>query len=350
MSSADKKRNKLGYHRTSVACVHCRRRKIRCLVAADDAQGRCENCIRLRKECQFFPVDQQPPVEKKSRPSSGMDVGSAPSATTPMSLPSSPNSLNPESGESYYPYNPMSMSVSAGEMAAFNPGAFAPTQMSSLTPSQHGGSEDFSGMTTMEGTPSWEDFTTISDPQMLATAMASGKGQMMNMTPQTWDSSAVPVAMSPNSPISCASPMAGHIQPMNPGPAGYTVQPDGSVWTLPPQPSRAMSYPPQEPGPSFSAHFQSPMAPDLKRRMTTPAHPNASHANPGPGFNMQMPPGAIAYSNQASGMNFAQWQQMNAMSSNMGAVSYPMYTGDLAQQQYIPHPMGHPGQPRTSEP
>ena len=108
--------NRLFFH---PALVHCRRRKIRCLVAADDAQGRCENCIRLRKECQFFP-----------------DAGSVPSATTPMSLPSSPNSLNPESGEPYYPYNPMPMSVSAGEMAAFNPGAFAPTQMSSLTPSK----------------------------------------------------------------------------------------------------------------------------------------------------------------------------------------------------------------------
>ncbi|KAL3424830.1 hypothetical protein PVAG01_04111 [Phlyctema vagabunda] len=59
MSSAEKRRNKLGYHRTSMACGHCRRRKIRCIPSAGDAQNRCANCIRLKKECNFVPVDQQ---------------------------------------------------------------------------------------------------------------------------------------------------------------------------------------------------------------------------------------------------------------------------------------------------
>jgi hypothetical protein len=103
-------------------------------VAADDAQGRCENCIRLRKECQFFPVDQQPPVEKKSRPSSRLEAGSDPSVTTPMSLSSSPTSLNPESVEAFYPYAQVPMNASSGDMAAFNPGAFAATQMPGFTP------------------------------------------------------------------------------------------------------------------------------------------------------------------------------------------------------------------------
>ena len=40
---------------------HCRRRKIRCIPAPADPQQRCSNCIRLKKECNFFPVDQQPP-------------------------------------------------------------------------------------------------------------------------------------------------------------------------------------------------------------------------------------------------------------------------------------------------
>src|SRR5579862_285641 len=43
---------------------HCRRRKIRCLLAAEDLQGRCSNCIRLKKDCNFFPVDQQALPEK----------------------------------------------------------------------------------------------------------------------------------------------------------------------------------------------------------------------------------------------------------------------------------------------
>lgn len=67
-SSADKRRNKLGYHRTSVACGHCRRRKIRCILAPADAQGRCSNCIRLKKECTFHHVDQQPQGESKNLP------------------------------------------------------------------------------------------------------------------------------------------------------------------------------------------------------------------------------------------------------------------------------------------
>ncbi|RVX68108.1 hypothetical protein B0A52_08248 [Exophiala mesophila] len=67
LSPTDKKRNKLGYHRTAVACGHCRRRKIRCIPAFDDNSGRCQNCIRLKKDCQFFPVDQQTPPSGAKR-------------------------------------------------------------------------------------------------------------------------------------------------------------------------------------------------------------------------------------------------------------------------------------------
>jgi len=64
--TTDKRRNKLGYHRTSVACGHCRRRKIRCLLpSSEDPQGRCTNCIRLKKECNFYPVDQSGPTEQR---------------------------------------------------------------------------------------------------------------------------------------------------------------------------------------------------------------------------------------------------------------------------------------------
>ena len=103
MSLAEKRRNKLGYHRTSVACGefqrlrccfrnmtdrylgHCRKRKIRCLLAADDAQGRCSNCIRLKKECKFYAVDQQPPTERRPRSGSKTDTSSN-ELETPHSL------------------------------------------------------------------------------------------------------------------------------------------------------------------------------------------------------------------------------------------------------------------------
>ncbi|KAH8179906.1 hypothetical protein LIA77_01425 [Sarocladium implicatum] len=38
--AGEKKRNKLGYHRTSVACGNCRKRKIRCVTDVNDKQGR----------------------------------------------------------------------------------------------------------------------------------------------------------------------------------------------------------------------------------------------------------------------------------------------------------------------
>lgn len=54
---------------------HCRRRKIRCIPAFEDASGRCQNCIRLKKDCHFFPVDQQSvPVGRRARAGSKADA------------------------------------------------------------------------------------------------------------------------------------------------------------------------------------------------------------------------------------------------------------------------------------
>lgn len=112
--------------------VHCRRRKIRCLVAPDDTEGRCENCIRLRKDCQFFPVDQQPPVEKKSRPSSRLETPSTErSNTTPIA--SSPTNLMSDPAETFYPYQAMPMNTSsAQDMSTYNVGMVQSNM--SLTP------------------------------------------------------------------------------------------------------------------------------------------------------------------------------------------------------------------------
>ncbi|RFU23889.1 hypothetical protein B7463_g12449, partial [Scytalidium lignicola] len=92
--SAEKRRNKLGYHRTSVACGHCRRRKIRCIPAPGDPQNRCSNCIRLKKECNFYPVDQQPPSETKRR-----DSNKTTSGTGATSESSSPAALSEQLSE-----------------------------------------------------------------------------------------------------------------------------------------------------------------------------------------------------------------------------------------------------------
>lgn len=108
--AGERRRNKLGYHRTSVACGkllfivrchglvlkiplqgHCRRRKIRCIPSGPDMQGRCVNCIRLKKDCSFYPVDQPPPNGTHgnlSRSSTGPQDGS--SSSSPVASNTNP--------------------------------------------------------------------------------------------------------------------------------------------------------------------------------------------------------------------------------------------------------------------
>ncbi|KAF1808839.1 hypothetical protein P152DRAFT_205292 [Eremomyces bilateralis CBS 781.70] len=81
--NTSKPRNKLGYQRTSVACGHCRRRKIRCVIAPTEKSGRCQTCIKLRKECHFYPVEQANSTETRPqsmiKSDSGLSGSSAPS-------------------------------------------------------------------------------------------------------------------------------------------------------------------------------------------------------------------------------------------------------------------------------
>ncbi|KAG0642421.1 hypothetical protein HOY80DRAFT_1007964 [Tuber brumale] len=139
----DKRRNKLGYHRISVACGHCRRRKIRCITAKDDSNGRCSNCIRLKKDCNFYPVentDRRPKSPPKDTPNNN-DGGSAESSPSPVfgegqihqnpneypeSDPGTPISDQPMSnfGDNYQS-NPISQSASVSRrpsMAQLNSG------------------------------------------------------------------------------------------------------------------------------------------------------------------------------------------------------------------------------------
>ncbi|KAF4537403.1 Zn2 cys6 DNA-binding protein [Lasiodiplodia theobromae] len=104
--NSDKRRNKLGYHRTSVACGHCRRRKIRCLLAPDDAQGRCSNCIRLKKECNFYPVEQQNPGESRSQAAKRGSVSQVASSSS-SSSPRPSNTSGHDAIEEYSSFQPM---------------------------------------------------------------------------------------------------------------------------------------------------------------------------------------------------------------------------------------------------
>ncbi|RFU73888.1 fungal zn binuclear cluster domain containing [Trichoderma arundinaceum] len=109
----EKKRNKLGYHRTSIACGHCRRRKIRCIISSED-QNRCVNCIRLKKECSFHPVDQQQPYDQKLPPQTPTPGGS--NVVTASSSPaiSRGSSVDQGSQRQHYPAMPVASVPSMG--------------------------------------------------------------------------------------------------------------------------------------------------------------------------------------------------------------------------------------------
>lgn len=79
-----------------IATGHCRRRKIRCLLAPDDPQGRCSNCIRLKKECNFYPVEHNADNQRASGAVKDLSTGTL---TTPVA--SSPQHLPPHQGEKF---------------------------------------------------------------------------------------------------------------------------------------------------------------------------------------------------------------------------------------------------------
>ena len=85
---------------------HCRRRKIRCIPSPADVQGRCVNCIRLKKECSFYPVDQQPPPDTRSKASSRSSTG--PKIASASSSPAMPSG-HPADIAPHQPYPPLAM-------------------------------------------------------------------------------------------------------------------------------------------------------------------------------------------------------------------------------------------------
>lgn len=94
---------------TSCCKVHCRRRKIRCILAMDESTTQCQNCIRLKKDCQYYPVDQQPAAGKRTRSSSKADQ-SVNESPTPETSPTT-GSASWEHSEGYRPghYQPATM-------------------------------------------------------------------------------------------------------------------------------------------------------------------------------------------------------------------------------------------------
>jgi hypothetical protein len=74
---------------------HCRRRKIRCIPAVGDAQQRCQNCIRLKKECVFYPVDNPPQSDAGRRDSSVHGAGNTSASSSPTIHPGQLSDMHP---------------------------------------------------------------------------------------------------------------------------------------------------------------------------------------------------------------------------------------------------------------
>ncbi|TIA30515.1 hypothetical protein D6C79_09648 [Aureobasidium pullulans] len=97
-TALDKRRNKLGYQRISIACSHCRRRKIRCVLAESDDMGRCNNCIRLKKECVFYPVDSAGGPESRAQTKGSKDSSVISNSPSEMHPPGSKLEHDHETG------------------------------------------------------------------------------------------------------------------------------------------------------------------------------------------------------------------------------------------------------------
>ncbi|OTA59135.1 hypothetical protein K449DRAFT_436091 [Hypoxylon sp. EC38] len=105
----EKRRNKLGYHRTPIACCHCRRRKIRCKQPEiPDVLRRCESCINLKKDCVYAAVNQPPPLATGQRQGTRASVGT--SLASPSTSPSMPtgNIVETQSSQTYHQLASMS--------------------------------------------------------------------------------------------------------------------------------------------------------------------------------------------------------------------------------------------------
>jgi hypothetical protein len=108
---------------------HCRRRKIRCIPSPADVQGRCVNCIRLKKECSFYPVDQPPtPDARQKQPGSRSSVGPKMSSasSSPAMAPGLPSDMPGQQAQ----YPQMAM----GNVQAMGAPSGKPSQSDSYPP------------------------------------------------------------------------------------------------------------------------------------------------------------------------------------------------------------------------
>lgn len=219
----DKRRNKLGYHRTTIACGHCRKRKIRCVPTLADVHGRCENCIRLKKECIFYPVDQPPPSE--GQPVQLPKISPAPTPTGAVH-PYPQAALGGNLGEmpanhSFSPLTQQASNVPTPTLKSDNAGLFALDTKASLPPATDQ-PFDFGGQPVTGWVPADANYSPGSKPADL------------NPTWRGYPESPVSAQFSPFGP----TPPSGTWTPGS----SETGSRDDMPWTSYPPPVRSMSY------------------------------------------------------------------------------------------------------------
>ncbi|KZL87825.1 fungal zn binuclear cluster domain containing protein, partial [Colletotrichum incanum] len=200
--AGDKKRNKLGYHRTSVACA-----------SPAIGESRCINCIRLKKECSFFPVDQPPlPQTTEPRPKAPSRASSGPKVASASSSPAM------AAGQS----------LDVSQRQQYRPGVMHPAPGMAPPPIQPSAIENLGPEATMS-----------------SGAASSSRAFGFPNQSVAWMSPESPITPSFSPYTSQAPPSAswGNTDPNAPGDMGYSSFAPGSSMTYP----RNTPLPPQYP-------------------------------------------------------------------------------------------------------
>ncbi|KAK6078736.1 hypothetical protein SCUP234_06074 [Seiridium cupressi] len=225
-SAGEKKRNKLGYHRTSVACTHCRRRKIRCIPYVNDAQGRCQNCIRLKKECTFHSVGQELPPSAAQRQGARTSTGSkiASASTSPVATAGHQQNISPNQ-----PY-PQIASVSSLQ----NMGPPIKPEVYSRDPKLSSSTPTSRAFQYGHGASSWVPADTGANPAKTPDMNASWRSYAQDspVTPGFQSYTTHPHATSPWPSAAMGTPVSNE----------STSRHDEMAWSPYPTPGRSLSY------------------------------------------------------------------------------------------------------------
>ncbi|KAJ6460060.1 hypothetical protein C8R47DRAFT_1161472 [Mycena vitilis] len=104
--------------RAYVACLACRKRKVKCVTPTDDDDTPCTRCASRGQKCEFMAV---PEGEEGPQP-----TGSTPPDTPPILLYPAPGSLSRASGShDYTPSGPGVGSPGVGAQKYFRPGSYS---------------------------------------------------------------------------------------------------------------------------------------------------------------------------------------------------------------------------------